>query len=188
MNLTPQTKLTHALALHPDVLPYLISLHPHDLARLNNPLMRQVMPPRITLARLAVMVNVPVDDLIRGVYRAAHLEPPGEIPAATPELPANPAEAPDWVTNEPAMVIDLLEADERLDTDPFVPLFPAIKHVNVGDVILLKHKWEPQPLYDVWQKLGVAHYAVQKSEDEWWIYLRKGRESFRQKAEVKRQK
>jgi hypothetical protein len=182
MNLTPQTKLTHALALHPDVLPYLISLHPHDLERLNSPLMRQVMPPRITIGRLAVMVGMPVDDLIRGIYRAAHRDPADDTPPIpAPDLPANPAEAPGWAANEPATIIDLLEADERLDTDPFVPLFPAIKHVNVGDVILLKHKWEPQPLYDVWQKLDIAHYAAQKSEDEWWIYLRKGRESFRKR-------
>ena len=53
--------------------------------------------------------------------------------------------------------------------------------MEVGDVLLLKHKWHPQSLYDVWQKLDVVHYAIQKSPDEWWIYLRKGRESYRAK-------
>ncbi|MBE2223127.1 MAG: hypothetical protein IAF02_16415 [Anaerolineae bacterium] len=48
MELTPQSKLSKALTLHADVLPYIISLNPHDFERLNNPLMRQLMPPRIT--------------------------------------------------------------------------------------------------------------------------------------------
>lgn len=181
MLLTPQTKLSRALALHPDVLIYIISLNSHDFERLNNPLMRQLMPPRITLARIAMMVDKPVSEIIQGIYDAAKMEPEGSLVSAVaqPALPTNLDEAPSWVTNEVVAVIDLLESDNRLDTDPFVPLFPALKNAAVGDVILLKHKWEPQPLYDVWLKLGVAYYAQQKSEDEWWIYLRKGRERYR---------
>lgn len=177
--LKPQHKLIKALTLHPDVLPYIISLHPHDLERLSNPMMQRLLPQRITLARLAVMVDMPVEELINGIYKAAGMKTAVSPQPSSPPLPANPSQPPDWVTGDVATVIDLLEGDERLDVDPFVPLFPAIKHINVGDVLLLKHKWHPQPLYDVFQKLDVAHYAVQKSDNEWWIYLRKGREGFR---------
>ena len=181
ISLTPTTKLSKALALHPDVLPYIVTLNPHDFERLNTPLMFKLMPPRITLQRLAEMVDKSVGTLIAEIYRAAHMDEPADanIVAPQPMQPGNPDTAPTWVTDDVAEIIDLLAADERLDTDPFVPLFPAIKRVAVGDVILLKHKWEPQPLYDVWQKLGVAHYAVQHSADEWWVYLRKGRTDFR---------
>jgi hypothetical protein len=181
ISLTPTTKLSKALALHPNVLPYIVNLNPHDFERLNTPLMYKLMPPRITLQRLAEMVDKPVGTLIAEIYQAAHMEQPADVSVDEPKStqPGNPETAPMWVTDDVAEIIDLLEADERLDTDPFVPLFPAIKRVAVGDVILLKHKWEPQPLYDVWQKLGVAHYAVQQSADEWWVYLRKGRPDFR---------
>ena len=182
-DLKPTTKLSRALELHPDVLPYIISLNPHDFERLNAPLMRQVMPPRITLERLAVMVGLPVGELISGIYAAAGLrvgEPAGAPPTTeSTTLPANPSAPPAWFTTDVAATIDLLEADERLDTDPFVPIFPALRQIEVGEIILLKHKWEPQPLYDVWQKLGVEYYAVQQAADEWWIYLRKGRASYR---------
>lgn len=181
--LEPKTKLSRALDLHPDVLPYVISLNPHDFERLNNPLMRQLMPPRITLARLAEMVDLPVKDLITGIYSAAHVDLEAvdlsQINAVTPALPHNAAEPPPWLDQEVVETIDLLEADERLDTDPFVPLFPALKRAEVGDVLLMKHKWEPQPLYDVWQKLEVDYFAVQQSPDEWWIYLRKNKAGFR---------
>ncbi len=179
--LKPQHKLSKALALHPDVLPYIISLHPHDLGRLNNPMMQQLLPKRITLARLAAMLGLSVESLIAEIYEAAGMETAvSPFPPSLP-LPINPVQPPDWFTGEAAAVIDLLKGDERLDVDPFVPLFPAIKHMEIGEVLLLKHKWHPQPLYDVFQKLDIAHYAIQKSPDEWWIYLRKGRKQFRTK-------
>ena len=177
-NLTPASKLSKALELHPDVLPYIISLNPHEFERLNNELMRRLMPPRITLARLANMVELSVEELINGIYAAAHKDKVVKIGTKL-DLPTNESAPPSWYRGDVAEVVDLLASDEQLDTDPFVPIFPAIKRVSVGEIILLKHKWEPQPLYDVWEKLGVDHYAVQKSADEWWIYLRKGRESFR---------
>ncbi len=43
----------------------------------------------------------------------------------------------------------------------------------VGTVILIKHKWEPQPLYDVWDRVGVEHFTTQIGDDEWWIVVRK---------------
>lgn len=183
MTLEPTTKLSKALALHPDVLPYIVSLNPHEFKRLHNPLMQKAMPPRITLLRLAHMVSMPIADLIAGIYAAAHMETPAATSTESPDapLPAAPATPPSWITHEVAAIVDLLDSDERLDTDPFVPLFPALKRIDVGEVLLMKHKWEPQPLYDVWNKLGVAFYAVQKAPDEWWIYLRKGRASYRAK-------
>ncbi|MBE2223126.1 MAG: hypothetical protein IAF02_16410, partial [Anaerolineae bacterium] len=121
------------------------------------------------------MVGKPVDEIIQGIYDAANIAPKQSIilETATTNLPDNPEKPPAWITDSVVDVVDLLESDERLDTDPFVPLFPALKHAAVGEVVLLKHKWEPQPLYDVWQKLGIEHFAQQQSEDEWWIYLRK---------------
>lgn len=127
------------------------------------------------------MVDKPVEEIIRGIYRAARMEPFEEIDTTntSENLPSNPQTKPEWTANEVVKIVDLLESDERLDTDPFVPLFPALKQTKVGEVLLLKHKWEPQPLYDVWQKLGIEYFAEQQSENEWWIYLRKTRESYR---------
>ncbi len=53
------SKLSKALRLHPDVLDYIVSLNPHDFKRLYNPLMRRMMPPRISLARVAEMTGTP---------------------------------------------------------------------------------------------------------------------------------
>ena len=61
---TGASKLSKALQLHEDVLEYVISLNPHDFERLRNPLMRRLMPPRISLARIARMTDTP-DLLVR---------------------------------------------------------------------------------------------------------------------------
>ena len=66
MTLTPQTKLSRALSLHPDALSYLISLR----------------SPRPETAQ-------------QSIDTPAHA---AAFPAAQPELPANPDEAPAWVT------------------------------------------------------------------------------------------
>jgi hypothetical protein len=185
LQINGSTKLAKVLKSHPEVLNYIVSLNPHDFERLYNPLMRQLMPPRISLERVAAMTNTPLSTLLARIYEIAG-QPLTEAERA--ELtqtavanapPRNPNHPPDWLQEPVTAVVDLLESDERLDTDPFVPLFPVINRAQPGDVILLKHRWEPQPLYDVWQKLKIKHYAVQKSPDEWWIYLLKTRTSKR---------
>lgn len=184
IKVTPESKLSKALQLHPDVLDYIVSLNPHDFERLYNPLMRKLLPQRITITRLAQMTNLPLAELLVNIHEKAHLsletadlQEIALLAAASMQspLPQNPKTPPSWISDPIIRTVDLLDSDDRLDTDPFVPLFPVINHAKEGDVILLKHRWEPQPLYDVWQKLNIQHFAIQMTEDEWWIYLRKGK-------------
>lgn len=169
------TKLASVLKHYPDVLPYIISLNPHDFERLNNPLMRRIMPQRITLGRIASMTDTPLEQMVAQIYASAgeSFTSADRAMLSLPELAENPQQPPDWLNQPVVFIVDLLAADERLDTDPFVPLFPVINRAAVGDVILIKHRWEPAPLYDVWEKLKIKYYAVQQSPNEWWIYLQK---------------
>lgn len=168
------TKLSKALKLHPDVLEYIVSLNPHDFERLHNPLVRTVMPPRITLGRIARMTHTPIAEILERIHTIAGLpfDRAALANSVFEEIPANGAEKPSWA-DSPAHIVDLLASDERLDVDPIIPIFQAIKKSTEGEVILVKHKWEPQPLYDVWVKQQIAYFAEQKSDNEWWIYLRK---------------
>lgn len=187
--LTADSPLSRALELGPGVLEYVIGLNPRDFRRLRNPLMRRLMPGRIRLGRLARMVGLPVTGLIRGIQVASGLPledfPPLEDAereeAKTRALPDNPSRRPDWSREPVQSVVDLLAADDRLDTDPARPVHLAIKRASPGDVVLIRHRWEPQPLFDVWTKMGWEFYSTRRSADEVWIYVRKppleGRES-----------
>jgi hypothetical protein len=173
--ITPDTKLNVVLDLDPRVVDYIVSLHPHDFERLRHPLMRKFMSPRISIRRVAAMVNRPVDELLARVAELADVE---IVPATATEPPAqSPNEAPDWVTQtdpEHVTVVDLLPMDRTLDADPFPPISRGIKALAVGEVLLIKHQWQPQPLYDVWSKMGtLAWYAEQIEPEEWWIWVKR---------------
>lgn len=177
---TESSRLSDALALHPDVLDWVVALNPHDFERLRNPLMRKLMPRRITLARLAAMTGTPIGRLLEDLHRVAGIElAPRELASLRARAdepgpaPAASAPAPEWTDAPDPVVVDLLAADERLDADPMPPINRALNTHPAGTVVLVKHKWEPQPLYDVWARIGVEHHARRIGPDEWWIWLLK---------------
>ena len=176
MNITAQTRLSTVLDLGPQILEYIIALNPHDFARLRTPLMRQLMPPCITLGRIAVMVGVPIEMLLTDIAAL------GDVPVAPPSapsapLPQSPEQRPAWVVaaaERGVAVVDLLPLDESLDADPMPPVMDAIRALAPGETFRFQHKWEPQPFYDVWRKLGgLEWFAEQRGPDEWWIWVRR---------------
>ena len=180
--LTGSSKLKAALALDERVLEYVVGLAPHDFARLRNPFMRRAMSPRITLERIATMVELPVVELVEGIYRAARRDVDEAALAALrrgprPTPPLDLGHAPAWIDEEPVEVVDLLESDDRLDTDPMPPIQRALKGAAPGEVVLIRHRWEPQPLYDVWAKTGHEHHArrVSTDPDVWHVWVRRAR-------------
>ena len=70
--------------------------------------------------------------------------------------------------------MDLLPLDEALNADPMPPVMVPLEALPPGGVLLIKHKWEPQPFYDVWSKMGdVEWFSEQIGPDEWWIWVRR---------------
>ena len=169
---TANTKLSTILKLNQELLEYFVALNPHDFARLRKPLIRRLMTPRITLRRLATMTGQSPNQILKAIQPYL-LSEDIEFEESEISLPQSPETKPDWATEEPDTIIDLLECDERLDADPMLPINRATCQLKPGILILVKHKWEPQPLYDVWAKIGVEFFTEAKSENEVWIYLRK---------------
>ena len=168
------SKLSIALSLHPDILEYIVSLKPHDFSRLRNPLMRRLMPPRISLARIAMIASLPLNELLKRIHEIAGISiDPNELIGDIDEpLPTNP-QKPDWIDGKIGETVDLLEGDARLDIDPLPPISRAIKRAAPGEIVLVKHMWEPQPLYDIWKKIKVDWYSEKQTDTEWWIYIKK---------------
>ncbi len=61
--------------------------------------------------------------------------------------------------------------------DPLPPIMAAWKALRPTEVMGIKHRWEPQPLYDVWEKLGLRYWALQTAPDLWHIYLYRPKET-----------
>lgn len=179
--LSGKTRLSQALTNIPDALEYIVSLNPHDFTRLHNPFMRKYMSPRISLQRVAAMAEIPIEQLLQGL---AALEPKSEIDKITVEvdspevvvpLSQTPQNKPGWMRGIRAADlhrVDVLPIDDILG-DPFPPISLGFKWMQPGEVILLLHRWEPQPLYDIWQKMKLEWFTKQISAHEWHIYIHK---------------
>ena len=176
MLITAETRLNKALDLGPQILEYIVALNPHDFERLRNPLMRRLMPPRISLGRIATMVGVPVQVLLADIAALGDVQPV-RTAEPSPPLPQSADERPAWVaaaTARGTAVVDLLPIDESLDADPMPPVMDAIRALAPGEAFRFRHKWEPQPFYDVWTKLGgLEWFAERRGPDEWWIWVRR---------------
>ncbi|MCC6977211.1 MAG: DUF1858 domain-containing protein [Candidatus Melainabacteria bacterium] len=169
-----KTRLSVALAAHPDVLEYIISLNPHDFGRLRNPLMQKVMPMRITLGRLAAMVGMPVTELVSKIHEIAGLsntDMPDGIEQE--ELPRVPSEKPAWMIEyHPDAIkwVDVTPLDAHLG-DPMPPINIAVNTSKPGEVIGIKHMWEPQPLFDIWHSRGFEFWTEKINPDLWHVYV-----------------
>jgi hypothetical protein len=172
------TKLNIILDLGPPVVDYIVSLNPHDFVRLHNPLMRKFMAPRITLGRVAAMMGLPPSALLQRIAELADVEI--DIAVEGGIYPQSQTEPPEWVQavlGKVIPIVDLLPIDETLDADPMPPISRGIKQLADDGVLLIKHKWEPQPLYDIWSKVGIIWYAEQIGTDEWWIWVKRQRKA-----------
>jgi hypothetical protein len=176
--LTENTRLGKALELDPAVVDYIVSLNPEKFSRLHNPVMRRLMAPRITLGRVAAMARLPLNELLERIAAVAGVM--AEHNQHSEPLPESLQERPRWVVHrDPTRVrnLDLLPMDEALDADPMPPVIMATKVLSPDELLLIKHKWEPAPLYDVWAKMGgLEWFSEQVSEQEWWIWVHRAAE------------
>lgn len=173
--ITASSKLNKVLGLHPDVLEYIVSLDPHDFKRLENPVMRQLMSPRITLGRIAAMTGTPINELLERIATLTGV--PVEHSTSEPTLPGSSQARPEWVSSADShtvRTVNLLPMDELLEEDPMPPVMLEIKKLALNEVLLIRHKWEPQPFYDIWAKLpSLEWFAERVGEDEWDIWVRR---------------
>lgn len=169
-----KTRLSVALAAHPDVLEYIISLNPHDFERLRNPLMQKVMPARITLGRIAAMVGMPETELVNKIHEIAGVtDAVSSDEIEHEELPHVPKEKPAWMIDcntNAIQWVDVTPLDAHLG-DPMPPINIAVNTSKPGDIIGIKHMWEPQPLFDIWHARGFEFWTEQIDPDLWHVYV-----------------
>jgi uncharacterized protein (DUF2249 family) len=168
-----QTRLSQVLDASPRAVEYLVSLNPHDFERLRNPVMRRYMASRISLKRVAAMAGVSEAALLHGLanqgdgLRIAAEAAPGEAPPATPHA------RPGWlaeVDQSRLHWVDELPVDD-VQGDPFPSISLAVRQLAPGRVLGIRHRWEPQPLYDVWSKMHLEWFAEPAGPDAWRIFV-----------------
>jgi uncharacterized protein (DUF2249 family) len=179
LKLSGETRLSQVLEKIPGALDYIVGLNPHDFQRLHNPLLRKYMSPRISLRRIALMVKISEAQLLHDLLKLAGEEEAAEEVLNTisteASMPKSPTEPPAWLNQTDLTKIhwvDVLPID-NVQGDPFPPISLAVKQMLPGTVIGIKHRWEPQPLYDIWQKLKLEWFARPLNPHEWHIFVYK---------------
>jgi len=173
------TRLSEALKASPAILDYIVSLKPHDFERLHNPLLAKVMPPRITLRRIAAVVGMPVAELVARLNELAGISESGDKAdkndGANDEkpLPCSAKEPPKWyedANKDNIIWVDVTPID-AIHGDPMPPINIAINGSKPGDIVGIKHMWEPQPFYDIWHARGFEFWSQQQGPDLWYIFV-----------------
>jgi hypothetical protein len=165
---------------------YIVALDPHDFERLRNPILRRYMGSRISLGRVAAIAGIPVADLLDGLTRVGDFTPVHSN--AQVDLEQSPTTEPDWLRDiDPDQLqwVDILPIDEA-HGDPFPPISLAVRQLEPGKVLAIRHRWEPQPLYDIWSKMGLEWFADRVADEEWHIFVHRppGAPTFPVKAVV----
>ncbi len=121
------------------------------------------------------MTHVPIAEILAHIatLSGAIIQEAGDGEA----LPQSPREPPRWIVEiapERVQEVNLLPLDEALNADPLPPVMRAIKALPPGDVVCIRHKWEPQPFYDMWSKMDhIEWFAEQMGANEWHIWVRR---------------
>lgn len=95
------------------------------------------------------------------------------LPGATPSSVMLPQEPPIWmegIREDTIPWVDVTSQDDAQE-DPLPPIMAGWKALGPGETLGIKHRWEPQPLYDVWEKLGLDYWAERISPVLWHIFV-----------------
>ncbi|MBV9580434.1 MAG: hypothetical protein JO057_17775 [Chloroflexi bacterium] len=171
VEVTGDTRLSQILDSVPGALDYIVALKPHDFERLRNATLRHYMSPRISLRRVAAIAGVSEQRLVDDLTLLAN--------GQTPEAPQSVTAAselrtvPDWLQGvDPTTIqwVDVVPID-AVGGDPFPPISLAVRQLEPGGVLGIRHRWEPQPLYDIWVKMNLEWFAQPVGDSEWYIFV-----------------
>jgi uncharacterized protein (DUF2249 family) len=175
MQISSQTRLSEVLDLDPRVVDYIVSLKPELFERLHHPTMRRVMAQRVTVGRVAAMAQVPTHDVLQALAELADVTVDASPAHLAP--PQSPRERPTWLDaqhQDAVQTLDLRVLHDDLAVDLLPIVLRAVKALAPGEVLCLTHRWEPQPLYDIWATMkGIEWFADQRAEDEWRVWVRR---------------
>lgn len=182
MKVTADMKIRDVLKLNDRMLDAFTWLAP-EFERLRNPALRRVMSGRVTVAQAARVGRVPLTEALYVLNLAA-----GEsIEHLHRELDDLPVAAfsytPDNPPRKPRELAGLRDDDSRVRFVDVMPHarqskdpFPAITRgllalKSEGEVLLVRHPFDPIPLRDMFAQRGYASWAEERRANDWYIYF-----------------
>lgn len=171
MVINEHTRVAEVIKANADSIAAIAALA-KPLRKLNNPLLRRVMAPRVTLAEAAAIGGCSLADI-----RAA-LEPLG-FQFAADESTAGPAipksiQQPDWLAGAGDMEKDLFDVRGIIEAgdDPLKAIVQRYRALPPGNLLCIINSFIPYPLLSLLEKKGAKSYVetVAANEHHTWFF------------------
>ena len=184
MKVTRDMKIRDVLALDEEkMLSRLMMLAP-EFERLKYPRLRRAMSGRVSVAQAARIARVPLTEMLYALNIALG-EDESELSAeifadggwddftyTDTNLPTRPADILGLKDTDPSVTyVDLMpQAEAHIDPMPAIAR-GLLQLSNKGDVLLLRHPFDPIPLRDLFARRGFESWAEERKAGEWFIYF-----------------
>ncbi len=183
MKITRNSTIKDVLALNEEkMITALMWLAP-EFERLRYPKLRRAMAGRVSVSQAARIARIPLTEVLY-VLNLALGENEAELSEELSLFTGNDLQYED--TNPPVkpaqigatrgddlnvVFVDLLtQADEKRDPMPAIAK-GLVSLKRSGEVLLLRHPFDPIPLRDMFARRGFASWAEERKLGEWFIYF-----------------
>ena len=182
MKVTENMKIKDVLGLGEHMLDAFMWLSP-DFERLRHPKLRRAMGGRVTVTQAARVARIPLTEALYVLNLAAGSDS-NELDdtlkfygrQAFEYQDSNPPRRPLEIfhvedTDSRITFVDVTgEADKRLDPMPKIAK-GLVSLKEQGDVLLVRHPFDPIPLRDMFARRGYASWAEERRPSDWFIYF-----------------
>lgn len=159
MEISPNTKIAHLIAGHPDALEAIVSIHPR-FSKLRNPLLRKLMAARTTIGMASKIAGCSFSDF------TAKLKPLGFTVNHSENVTVAQEPEPSWLSEaEPKNIVELdvrpvLESGK----DPLRLIIEKMNGLQPHEILCVLNSFEPTPLISLLANKGYESYVVFEGE------------------------
>jgi hypothetical protein len=160
MNIGPDTTIGALLEAYPEAESVLIELAP-AFAKLRNPVVRRTVAKVATLEQAAKIGGVSLHAMIGRLRVLAGQAPVDGVGDMCLE---EEAPVPDWVAH--GHVVEEVDAGEMLErgVHPIGRVREVLGRLGVGEVLVLRVPFRPEPLIDTMRRGGAQVYCAREGE------------------------
>lgn len=171
MVINKHTRVSEVIKANADSITAIAALA-RPLRKLNNPLLRRVMAPRVTLAEAAAIGGCSFADI-----RAA-LEPLGfrfaaDVPVTNQGMPAQ-TKQPEWVATANEGKTDIFDVRNIIEVgdDPLKAIVQRYRALPPDNLLCIINSFIPYPLLSLLEKKGAKHYVetITVNEHHTWFF------------------
>jgi len=165
MKVTRNTKISRILRENKDAIDTIAGINKH-FKKLNNPVLRRVLAPRVTVTDAAKIGNITVNEFLKRLSEIGF-----EVIYDDEEI-KNPIDKE--VSFDPNKIKDLdVRATIQSGADPFSDIIKALKGLKDDEVLKVINVFEPIPIINVLKEKGYQAWTKKIETEEYHTFFKK---------------